>query len=111
MARLPKVFKVQESKSGRFGGETRTYNQVGTLERLVKAYSYSLEVGQSWEHEKGNKKINRNPKSIKTLVSNLYNAKNNAAANGYSGSRFEQVELSKDEVAEYWEENPIEEVA
>jgi len=111
MARLPKVFKVQESKSGRFGRETRTYEQVGTLVHLVKSYSYSLEVGQSWEHEKGNKKINRNPKSIKTLVSNLYNAKNNAAADGYSGSYFEQVEVTAEELATYWEENPIEEVA
>ena len=104
MARLPKVYKVVMSKSGRFGGETRTYEQVGTLPELVQAYSYTLEVGQSWQHEKGNKKINRNPKSIKTLVSNLYNAKNNAAADGYSGCYFEQVEMTKEETEAYWAE-------
>ena len=85
MAKSPKIFKVQESKSGRFG-ETRTYTQVGTIAELVQAYSYTLECGQSWESETGNKKINIAPKGIKSLVKNLYNAKNNSAANGYSGS-------------------------
>jgi len=104
MARAKKIYKIEKSKSGRFGGETRYYYQVGTLEELVKAYSYSLEVGQSWQHEKGNKKINRNPKSIKTLVSNLYNAANNAAADGYSGEYFKEVEVTAEDRTK-WEES------
>jgi hypothetical protein len=104
MARKPKIYKVVERKSGRFGGNTREYKQIGTLPELVQAYGYSLEVGQSWEYEKGNKKINRNPKSIKSLLTNLYNAKNNAAADGYSGSYFEEGVLTEEEIAAYWEE-------
>lgn len=52
-----------------------------------------LETGKSYEHEKGNKKINIAPKSMKGLMTNLINADNNAAANGYSGTwyEFEQV--------------------
>jgi hypothetical protein len=57
----------------------------GTLPELIEKFSYTLECGASYSHEKGNKKINRNPKSIKSLVSNLNNAVNNSAANGYAG--------------------------
>ena len=100
-----KLFKVQMSKSGRFGGDTKTYNSsVGTISDLVKAYGYSLEVGQSWQHEKGNKKINRQPKSIKSLLTNLYNAKNNAAADGYSGCSFDEVQVTNEEKDAYWAE-------
>ena len=61
----------------------------GTLEYLVKDYfGYTLEVGASWQHEKGNKKVDRNPKSIKALITNLNNAVNNAAANGYAGKYY-----------------------
>ena len=62
---------------------------IGTVEYLVNNYfGYTLEVGQSWEHEKGNKKINRNPKSGKSLVDNLNKAVTNSAANGYSSTYF-----------------------
>ena len=62
---------------------------VGTVEYLVNSYfGYTLEVGQSWEREKGNKKINRNPKSGKSLVDNLNKAVSNSAANGYSSTYF-----------------------
>lgn len=54
----------------------------GTLEYLINYFGYTLEVGQSWEHEKGNSKINIKPKSGISLVKNLNNAKRNSAANG-----------------------------
>lgn len=60
----------------------------GTIENLIEDFSYTLEVGKSWEKEKGNKKINTMPKTIKSLVSNLNNASNNAASNGYSGTTY-----------------------
>ena len=69
-----------------------TYVMVGTLEELVKAYSYTLECGASYSHEKGNAKINCNPKNIASLVKNLNNAVNNAAANGYAGKTYTFVE-------------------
>ena len=60
-----------------------------TLAEAIAYYGYSLETGKSYEHEKGNKKINCNPKTIKGLITNLINAANNAAANGYSGTWYE----------------------
>ena len=68
--------------------DNREYVQTGTIAELTEAYRYTLEVGADWSHEKGNKKINQSPKTIKSLVTNLENACNNAAANGYSGYMF-----------------------
>lgn len=82
-----------------------TTQLTGTLSELIYAFSHTLECGHSWEFEKGNKKINCNPKSIKSLITNLNNAVNNTASNGYSGRtftyetitdttvRFERIEL------------------
>lgn len=53
-----------------------------TVEEAVKYFGYTLECGASYEHERGNKKINRNPKTIKSLITNLNNASRNSAANG-----------------------------
>ena len=93
MAKASKLYRITKTKSGRFGGDVRTYTQEGTLEELINAYSYTLECGRDYQHEKGNKKINTQPKNIKSLVTNLYNASNNRAADGYSGETFSYVEL------------------
>jgi len=66
--------------------------QTGTLSELIEYYSYTLECGKDYEHEKGNRKINTNPKNIKSLITNLNNAVNNAASNGYSDTSFELVD-------------------
>ena len=60
----------------------RTRESSGTLEELVQSFGYTLEVGKSYEHERGNRKINMNPRNIEALVNNLNNAKSNSAANG-----------------------------
>lgn len=86
-AKVEKVYTIIHSRYGK-----SDIKHTGTLPELVEMFSYTLEVGQSWEHEKGNKKINMNPKNIQSLVTNVYNAKNNAAQNGYSGSSFSFVE-------------------
>lgn len=86
------VYSIKIERSGTFGNSYRTRYQQGTLEELIKAFSYDLEVGESWQHEKGNKKINRKPKNIKSLCDNLYHAKNNAAANGYGGYSYEVID-------------------
>lgn len=52
-----------------------------TIAEAVEYFSYTLEVGASWCHERGNKKINRKPTTIKSLITNLNNASNNAAQN------------------------------
>jgi len=84
MAKAKPMYKIIKTRH-RNG---QTYEAVGTIDELVKYYAYTLECGESWQHEKGNKKINRNPKNIKSLVNNLHNSLNNSAANGYSGYSF-----------------------
>ena len=62
-----------------------------TLEEAIEYYSYTLECGASWSHEKGNKKINRNPTTIKSLISNLNNAEMNT--NGALGSTYSALQV------------------
>ena len=88
MSKIEKRFKIIKTNS------RRSYETEGTLSELIEAFSYTLECGASWQHEKGNKKINKQPKSIKTLVTNLFNASNNSAANGWSGLSYEYVEIN-----------------
>lgn len=80
-----KRYRVTIKRSGTFGNSYPDRFAEGTLPELIKYFHYTLEVGKSWQHERGNKKINMNPTSIQSLMTNLYNAKNNAAANGYGG--------------------------
>lgn len=93
MAKIPQIFVIEACQTGSFGTRPpRYYYQEGTLEELIKAYGYTLKCGKSWEREKGNSKINTNPKNIKSLVTNLNNAVNNSAANGYAGKDFRVME-------------------
>jgi hypothetical protein len=84
---MAKVFTINVHRNR---GSVSTFT--GTVSELVDAFAYTLEVGASYSHEKGNSKINRNPTTAKGLISNLNKATNNAAANGYSGTRYELVE-------------------
>lgn len=88
---MAKTYTIKETYDSLFGNRHREMLVTGTLEELISRYSYDLEVGACYQNEKGRKKINRQPKTIKSLVTNLYNAKNNAASNGYSGYDFEIV--------------------
>jgi hypothetical protein len=76
------VYSITSERNG------RERSKSGTLAELIEYYGYTLETGKSYEHERGNRKINLNPKSIESLVQNLNNAKDNAAANGSSNERF-----------------------
>lgn len=69
----------------RRGKETEV---TGTVPELVEYFGYTLESGKSWEHEKGNKKINRTPKTAASLVANLNNASTNCARNGNSSTYY-----------------------
>lgn len=66
----------------------RTSEFTGTVAELVDKFRYTLEKGKNRERERGNKKINMNPKSISSLISNLNNAESNAAANGFSSTYY-----------------------
>ena len=68
-------------------------NLDGTVAELVQKCSQTLECGKSYQHEKGNAKINCHPTTIKSLVTNLNNAVNNSAANGYAGKTYSAVEV------------------
>lgn len=63
-----------------------------TVAEAVEYYGYTLECGASYEHERGNKKVNRNPKTLDSLLKALHNATNNSARNG-CGSSFQASEL------------------
>ena len=88
MAKQQKIYKIKTTNLTT--GSERISE--GTLEELIEGSRYTLECGKSYEHEKGNKKINLNPKSIKTFVTTLNNARNNSAANGWSNYQSELVE-------------------
>lgn len=64
----------------------------GTLEYLRNYFGYTLEVGYSWQHERGNYKINKNPRTAKSLVNNLNNSAYNSSANGDPSVYYELVQ-------------------
>ena len=77
-----KQFTIVKTRRGR---ETE---YTGTLEELIQVFQYTLECGRSYEHEKGNKKINMQPKSAKTLVANIEKAEANSSMNGWSENSY-----------------------
>ena len=81
-AKKEKTFIIYSEKRG------KENKHEGTLKELISKFSYTLKIGQSWEHEKGNKKININPKGIKSLMTALNNSKSNAVANGNSDTYY-----------------------
>lgn len=91
MAASKKVYTIRETHYPLFGDRVREFDHTGTLEELIEAFSYTLLVGASWQNERGNKKINQRPGTIKSLCTNLENAKNNAARNGYSGYSYRVI--------------------
>lgn len=88
MAKQAPIFTIENHTTGSMGGRNRYYYQTGTLPELIKAYGYTLECGKSYEREKGNAKINCEPKNVASLLKNLNNAVNNSAANGYAGQDY-----------------------
>lgn len=76
-AASPKQYTIITSRPGR-----KDLEDTGTLEELIDMFSYTLLKGKSWEFEKGNKKINKHPTNINSLITNLNNSESNSAANG-----------------------------
>ena len=83
MEKGKKTFTVIKSYKGRDSETT------GTLEELIQYFGYTLEVGNSW-----NSKINRNPKTIKSFISNLQKSYEEKEGNCYTRTF---VELKKGE--------------
>ena len=71
----------------------RETEYTGTLEHLInEVFSYTLDVGHSWEHDRGCRKVNRNPKSGKGLVSALNNAAYNTMGSCWDPDWYELKE-------------------
>lgn len=83
---MAKTYIIETERKG------KTKNVEGTIEELIKYFSYTLECGKSYEHEKGNKKINMNPKNGKSLVINLNKAELNRSLYGYQDTYYKLVE-------------------
>lgn len=88
-----KTFIIESARSGGFMSSrpTRYSYAEGTLEYLIGYHSYTLECGASYQHERGNKKVDRNPKTVAGLIKSLNIATNNSASNGYSGTSYQLV--------------------
>ena len=61
-----------------------------TVAEAIEYFGYTLECGASYAHQRGCKKVNRNPKTIKSLITSLNNASSNTARNG-CGDYYEYV--------------------
>ena len=65
------------------------HEYTGTLDELIQKFKYTLESGASWSYQKGCKKVNTNPKTIKGLLTALYNATENTQGGCYSRDSYE----------------------
>ena len=62
---------------------SKTYHsQPLTLAEAIKYYQYTLSAGASYSHERGARKVNTSPKTIKGLISALDNAAQNCGPGG-----------------------------
>ena len=92
-----KVYTITTTRESNYSGRSSSRSKSGTLSELLKYFGYTLEVGKSYEHERGRYKINMSPKNIQSLVDNLNKAQSNGAANGHSNTYYDVAET---EVAE-----------
>lgn len=76
---MAKTYKIEELRVSLYMDNTTKIYE-GTLDELREMFSYTLEKGRSWQHERGNKKINLHPASIRSLVTNLNNAVSNSCS-------------------------------
>jgi hypothetical protein len=77
---MPKTYTITKTH-GRTGSET---NYSGTVEELVKTFSYTLDSGAGY-----NPKINRNPKTVKSLVTALNKSVEETQGACYSQDSYE----------------------
>jgi len=85
--KIEKTYKVEKSHSRR-----ATTIIEGTLEYLIGYFSYTLEIGNSWNY-----KISRNPKTIKSFVSNLQKSFEEQEACCYERTNIKKQLKYKDE--------------
>lgn len=78
----------------------------GTMSELLDYFGYTLEVGKSYEHERGRYKINLNPKNVQQLVDALNKAATNASANSAPSTYYSVGEQQVAEGVPYKATNP-----
>ena len=82
MKATEKIYKIKKTRSGMNGSRETIFE--GTLEHLKNGvFGYTLECGASW-----NRKINRNPKTISSLITAI-NKSYNETEGGYTRSYVE----------------------
>jgi ribosomal protein L17 len=85
MKATEKIYKIKKTRSGMNGSRENVFE--GTLDHLKSSvFGYTLECGNSW-----NSKINRNPRSIKALVTAI-NKSYNETEGGYTRSYVELID-------------------
>jgi hypothetical protein len=85
--------------------QSRSTKWVGTVEDLTDAFSYTLKVGAAYASEKGNKKINVKPKTVKALVKELEKSQYNSGNSGY----YEYGTVTDEDITRYEEEGSFSE--
>ena len=76
MAKAPKIYTIEVTRIRLSRPSTET-RYTGTVDELKKKFRYTLDCGASYNGERGCKKVNPDPKSIKSLVDNLNKAAEN----------------------------------
>jgi len=76
---------MSKSHTIKYTRRNRTSETSGTIDELITHFRYTLLKGYSW-----NKKVNKTPKTIKSLILNLNKATDSAAANGYGDTFYFQ---------------------
>lgn len=74
-----KTYTIRTTKNRSMSNRAeQVFEKTGTLTELIEAFSYTLEVGYSW-----NKKIKLVPRNIKSFVKNLQDAYEEKEADSY----------------------------
>lgn len=71
----------------------RATETTGTLPELVEYFGYTLKAGASYNGQKGCKKVNDNPKTIKSLMTALQNSVYNTQGNCYEQDSYDYTEV------------------
>lgn len=75
-----KTYTVVKTRRGQ---QTET---TGTVAELIQHFGYTLEAGNSWD-----RKVNRNPKTAKSLVTALNHATSALQPNSYDPNYYELI--------------------
>ena len=70
----------------------KTREVTGTIPELIEYFGYTLECGASWSGHRGCRKVNKQPKTIKSLVIALNNAVHNTQGSCYDPDYYEYVD-------------------